>query len=988
MIIRRSILKGLTVCLLALPIAWQPLTAVSASLEDAFRRPPDADKPWAYWWWLKGNVTKEAITRDLEAMKRVGLGGLLHFDARGYHEDLVPPPESRMEFMSSQWREMLAFSIAEARRLGLQVSVNLSSDAGALKGPWDVGSDAPKHLIWTSASVQGPRHLECSLPRRPEKHFLDVALMAVHQGPSGPSADAGPRAAVVFSIPWQEASGKLGSTSPASQLVDVTDRVDAQGRLCWDVPKGSWQLIRFGYATMEGHEHDVDILNAKAVNGHFDRLGRAILADAGPAVGKTLTHFYSVSWEGAAPTWTPDLEQEFLSRRGYSLRTYLPVLAGIPVGDWGRSLRFLRDYHTTLGELFLDYFYSTLRQRCHEVGLRWHSESGGPWERNLPTFTHADQLAFLARNDMPQGEFWVQGSRTHTICRPIAMAAHVYGRRLAAAEAFTDMHQHWSAGPALLKADADAAFCDGINQFVWHTFTLSLPEFGLPGAEYFAGTHLNPNVTWFDQAGPFLQYLARCQVMLRQGRAVADVCCYTGDHAYLHWGRAEKWSPRPTRLLGKGYAYDLMNTESLLERLSVRDGKLVLPDGMGYRLMVVDLVDATVLPDALCKIRQLVRAGATVVLGDRRPTHAPGLTHYPACDAEVARVAAELWSDAKQPARRRLGRGQVFTGTPVDDVLKTLGVRPDFEGPLCSTHRRSDDLDLYFVAGQGKADCTFRISGKEPEFWDPQSGGIRPAVLWRSTADGRTVVPIELPKTGSLFVVFRKPAAAVHLVSLSGPPGGIDIDGRSANSVSVGLWRPGGYVLQTSAKQQLAVPAAAIPAPLPLVGPWTVQFQPGRGGPPSAVFQELTAWNQHADPRIKYFSGKATYHKAFTLTADQAGQLVRLCLGDVESIARVRLNGKELGIVWTSPWTVELTGVTRPGENQLEIDVTNLWVNRLIGDAGLPPERRITKTNVALFPGKRAIKPYQGFCAADPLLPSGLLGPVRLEFGERRKVGL
>jgi hypothetical protein len=339
--------------------------------------------------------------------------------------------------------------------------------------------------------------------------------------------------------------------------------------------------------------------------------------------------------------------------------------------------------------------------------------------------------------------------------------------------------------------------------------------------------------------------------------------------------------------------------------------------------------------------------------------------------------------------QRRLGRGRVFSRTPVDDALRALRVLPDFEGPLDYTHRRIGDLDLYFIAGYGQSDCTFRVDGKEPEFWDPRTGNIRPALLWRSTVDGRTIVPVQLPKTGATFVVFRKPTASVHLVSLSGPSGGIEIDARSKNSLSVHLWRPGSYVLQTSANRQLALESSAIPSPLPLFGPWTVRFQPGRGGPESVVFNELTAWNKHSDPRIKFFSGKATYCKNFTLSPDQAGQLVRLSLGEVKCIAQVRLNGKNLGVLWTDPWTVELTGVVRPGENQLEIDVTNLWVNRLIGDAALPPTQRITKTNVALFPiGHKKITPVQGFCADDPLLPSGLLGPVRLEFGQRCSVGL
>jgi hypothetical protein len=973
----------LPACLLAVSITWHPATAFAGNLDERFRRPPIADRPWAYWWWLKGNVTKEAITRDLEAMKRVGLGGLLQFDARGYNEHIVPPPKSRMDFMGPQWRELLAFSISEAQRLGLQVSVNLSSCAGSLKGPWQVGVDAPKHLIWTSATLHGPRRFEQALPRPADGHFLgDIALLAVRWNDSL-STEAHPSARSDLCGDWHEAN------QVATEVIDLTDRVDAQGRVRWEVPEGSWRIFRFAFATMQKRDYDVDILDTKAVNAHFDRMGRAIVADAGPAAGKTLTHFYSVSWEGATPTWTSGLDQEFQQRRGYSLRKYLPVLAGTPVISQERSVRFLRDYNTTLAELFMDHFYGTLRQRCHEAGLLWHSESGGPWEaceRGLPVFAHADQQAFLARNDLPQGEFWVGQQTCQSLCKPIAMTAHIYGRPLAAAEAFTHMGQHWSEYPAIIKPQVDEAFRGGVNQLVWHTFTAEVPEFGLPGLEYFAGTHLNPNVTWFNEAGPFLTYLARCQVMLRQGHFAGDVCCYVGDSAYLHWGKSEKWGPRATRVLGKGLSYDLINTEALLSRLSVKDGKLVLPDGMSYRLLVVDLVEPTAQPQALRKIRDLARAGATVVLGTRRPARAPGLTNYPACDREVGELAAQLWADTDRPERRRLGKGSVVSGTPLDDVLLKLGVRPDFDGPFGYLHRHGDDLDVYFLTGQGQADCTFRVAGKEPEFWDPVSGEIRPAVLWRSAGGGRTIVPVQLPANGATFVVFRKPATPAHLVSRSGSTEGVAIAGGDGHSAEVVFWQPGCCEFRTSVQRQIKLDVPAVPPPQPLAGPWSVRFQAGRGGPESAVFNELTAWEKNSDPRIKFFSGTATYAKHFTLGEEQARQLVRLSLGDVKCIAHVRLNGKDLGVVWTAPWTVDLSDIARPGENQLEIDVSNLWVNRLIGDAGLPPSQRITKTNVAMVPAKHKLQPFEGFSAGDPLLPSGLLGPVRLEFGQRRQV--
>ena len=914
--------------LIALAVTALCLGAAPVNLEQGFRNVPNPDKPWAYWWWLNGNVTEQSITSDLEAMKRTGFGGLLLFDARGYHDDPnhVPAPRSKMEFMSPEWRRMVKFALSKADKLGLEVSVNLSMCAGTLKGPWDVGDDVPKKLVWTATEMRGPK-FNCELLKPAGKRFWDVAVIGVRHD----------EAAAKLSDQWQELAPRLGSQPVVTEVVDFTAQVDQQSRLTIDVPKGRWTLLRFGYVTMEGDAayagqfvttQDVDVLDPEAVERHFNRMGRALLQDAGPLAGRTLTHFYSVSWEGAIPTWTRGFEREYVKRRGYPVRSWLPVLAGFTINKAEVSQRFRRDYDKTLGDCFRDNFYGQLHELCTRAGVKWHAESGGPWNRKLASFEEADQLAFLARTDMPQGEFWWP---RRSMNRPAAMTAHTYGKRLAATEAFTHMEPHWSTYPATLKPRADAAFCGGINHFIWHTFTASPPELGMPGSEYFAGTHINPNVTWFPQAGPFVTYLGRNQFVLRQGLFVADVCAYVGDKPYLHWDQGTNWSAQATLKLGPGHACDVVTTEVLLDRLTVKDGDLVLPDGMRYRVMVVDPDDETIPPAALRKIASLVKTGATVVFGQRQPQRAPGLTDYPACDDEVRRLTAELWN----PGGRHL-----------EDVFKARRILPDFQGPFDYTHRRTEGADFYFVAGSGTADCTFRVRDQEPELWDPITGDRSEAINWRATTDGRTLVPITLPRNGAVFVVFRKPAQPRHVVS-------------------VPVWQAGGVTLS---------------------GPWEVRFEPGRGAPESARFEELTAWDQHPDAGIKYFSGKATYRKTFELGEAPAGQLVRLQLGEVNDIAQVRLNGEDLGVVWTDPWSLELTGVAKTGRNELEIDVVNTWANRLIGDAGLPTAKRITKSNVALEPEKRTLKGFQSYAVSDPLMPSGLLGPVRLEFGRMETV--
>lgn len=998
-----SLLAGL---LLAFPVL-APAAARAADaqgprpdLAQTFLVPPDESKPWAYWWWLNANVTPESITRDLEEMKAKGLGGFLLFDVTSYGHELVPPPPRRVAFMSDAWRGLVRHAMTEAGRLGLQMSMNLSTCGGSLQAPWDMGEHAPKQLVWTKAEVRGPARIDCLVKPPKPALYWEVAVLAVRHGESekGDKSDlprSGPEGAShksdssAFSGPWSPALFTLPKDAPAAaEVVDLTPKVDARGRLAWDVPEGRWTIVRFGCETIEGHSTDVDILNPKAVAAHFERIGRVVLRDAGPLGGKTLSHFYNVSWEGATPTWTPGFEDEFRKYRAYDPRPMLPVLAGIAVGGREASARFARDHCRTLSDCFLHNSYGQFTRLCHEAGLKWHSESGGPW-RAGPLLDHADQLAFWGANDMPQGEFWWP-SKTHTNARRTAMAAHIYGKPLASIEAFTHMQPHWSAYPAAIKPLADAAFCDGVNHFVWHTFSASPPEFGKPGIVYFAGTHLNPNVTWWEQSGPMLAYLARCQFMLRQGHFVADACCYVSDRNRVNWTRGERWSEKPSLVLPKGHAYDLLNTEVLVERLSVEGGDLVLPGGMRYRLLVVDLDEEAVPPEALAKILDLARSGATVVLGQRRPTRAPGLKDYPACDEQVRRLAAELWGEGDAAPSRALGKGRVLAGAAMDDVLKAKNILPDAAGPWDFIHRRAAETDIYFVAGSGSGEMTFRVQGKEPELWDPKTGRTRGAVLYRTNDDGRTTVPLALGDSGSVFVVFRRPAGTGHFVSLTGPEGGLEIEGRSGEGAAVRLWQNGRYVAATAAAKDkpLAVEAADLPEARALEGPWDVRFAPGWGAPESIQLERLVPWNEHPHEAVKHFSGTATYRKSFELSAVEAGGLVRLHLGELRHVGRVRVNGQDLGVLWTAPWQVELSGAVKPGQNDLEIDVTNTWANRLIGDAALDPDQRRTKTNVVLQPGKRTLKPFQAYGATDPLMRSGLIGPVRLEFGRRQVVPL
>jgi len=973
------------------------ITSDSPVSKKEFLSVPDSVKPWVYYWWLKGNVTEKSITKDLEAMKTEGFGGFLLFDSRGYWDDYygrtghIPVPlKIKHEFMSPGWREMVKFAMQESNRLGLKMSINLANTGGSLRGPWNMKEDRPKQLIWTSANVSGPSKISVK-PEMPsdKNYFHDVALMAVKIKSGIVSFSEGEKK-INLNGEWKTILQPSKDAPVAEEIVDLKSKMD-NGILNWNVPKGEWRILRFGYEVI-GEEGSVDILNAEAVTKYYHLMGSELLKDAGPLAGVTLTHFYNVSWEGGQPDWTVDFEKYFKKYRGYDIRSFMPVLTGMSAENSFENKRFMRDYLRTVSDCFKHNCYETMGALCHANGILWHSEDGGPWNTNTLLFKEADQLTFWGQNDMPQGEFWCSNMKdlgTKSNVRYAAMAGHIYGHPLIAVEAFTHMGRHWTKYPAYLKPFADLNFVDGANFFFWHTFTASPIEVGKPGYEYFAGTHINTNVTWWKQAGSFIKYLGRCQYLLRNGKFVADVCCYVSDKNNVTWGRGKKWNPGSSLVLPKGYKYDLLSSDVLTERLSVKDGKLVLPNGRSYDMLVVDLIEPTIPAEVINRIKELAKEGATIVFGKCKPLREPGLNKYSNNDKKIVSLADELWMDrTKQIPSRNIGKGNIYCGTDMSEIMKSRAILPDFEGPFKYIHRNNNKQDIYFISGEGNSDCIFRIYGKKPEIWDPVSGQVCDAVSYSFTDDGRTIVPVNLPKNGSVFVVFKEKADNNHIVSVEGPVKPEVVTGNESSS-KFAFWESGVYKFSMSKGSTKKVSVSVKPS-YKITGPWNVTFYPATGaGIIKKTINKLTLWNENSDPEIKYFAGTASYKKIFTLTAAQANNNIAcLQLGKVYDISEVWVNGRNLGVVWTYPWSANLSGVLREGANDLTIEVTNCWANRLIGDAGLPESKWTTKTTVRRVPNrKKYTKDHQAFSALDSLYSSGFEGPVFVKFGEIKDIG-
>jgi len=721
----------------------------------------------------------------------------------------------------------------------------------------------------------------------------------------------------------------------SGSAVDVTRFVDAQGRLKWNAPEGHWTILR--YVVMNIGERlkvpspnsdgwATDHFNAEATRAHMDYVVTKLKEAFGDLKKSGLANLYLASYEVVGPVWSPGFIADFRRLRGYDMTPYLPAVFGARVVDDDTTARFLFDYRKTLSDVLISAYYQASRDVAHQAGLGIKSEAGGPGPpvHNVPV----DSLLANAAVDEIQGEFWPFRPNADGlwVVKETASAGHVYGKQRIHMEAFTSF-EGWREGPQDLKPSADRVFCEGANHMVWHTWTHGPPEAGKPGWVYLAGTHVNRNVTWWPKIKPFIDYLSRSSYLLQRGQFVSDVLYYYGDGGF-------KFIP-PRRVkpgLGQGYDYDYTNSDVILNRLSMKDSRFTLPDGTRYSVLVLP-EEREIPPAVLAKIEKLVSDGGTVI--GPKPLRAVGLEGYPASDATVREIAARMWGDldGANNTSRTHGKGRVFWGKSEREVLASMGIAPDFTAPATFdfTHRRDGSADIYFVrnttAQRQSAALTFRVDNRQPEFFHPVTGEILNASRWYRKGNAMEV-PVDLPENGSVFVVFRRPAPPSPLP----PP------------------NPG--------------PA---PTPVSIGGPWTASFE---NGPQSVAFPQLTSWT--TQPELQYFAGTARYRTTFRLPAGwrRGGFTPRIDLGRLWTIGEVWLNGKPLGVTWTAPFTVDASSALQDGENKLEVEVTNTWYNRLIGDSKLPPAQRTTRTNVTTSGGL----PWNKL---EPL-ESGLFGPVRL----------
>ncbi|GAB3662342.1 hypothetical protein GCM10028791_37390 [Echinicola sediminis] len=846
-----------------------------------------------------------------------------------YKGGSLSQPDEKIEIWSKPWRDMIRFASLEAGMLGLDFGVFIGP-AGC-SAPWVSPNYGQQELVWVDITVEGGKLINQQLKkpnipvqtkRQPENQVVKDAQNAYYND------------IAVLAIPINESVA-------LKEVLDITDKLDEQGRLKWEAPKGIWRIVRFGYRptgrNLEGVFY-IDHLSKEVFDLHWEKTVGQLLKEMSPEERLAFKYVECDSWEAGDPNWTKHFPQEFKEHRGYDIVKYMPALIGVNIESEETTERFLNDFRLTISDLISENHYERQRDVAHEHGLHSYAEAAGPHQYQ------ADLKKCVGRCDVAMGEFWMPSPHREQpsgrfLVREAATAAHIYGIKQVFAESFTSVGPHWEFSPFMMKAAADQAFCDGLNWICFHTFTHRPSVTDVPGLTHSAGTHFDRTNTWWNQSAPFVDYLSRCSFMLQQGLFAADVLFYNG-HDLRSGGDAFVWEDgmkNPPVSLGAGYDYDRCNEEVLLNRLSFQNGKLVLPDGMNYKVLAVDEKTPVSL-NALKKMVNLVEQGATVVgkIETSMLSNADDAVEY-------QNLIKRVWGNYEK-GESKIGKGQFIWNKTIREVLQNQKILPDFEcsglsdvGVVDFIHRKTENTDIYYVCSRWqpveKVACTFRVSDKQPELWDPVTGETRILTNFK-VENGRTIIPMEFGPCGSYFVVFKEP---------------ISVQNSASN------WPTYKTVQQIKGVWELSFDKKWGP------------FDSAQGRRPGEfVFNVLQDWSLHANDGIKYYSGTATYRTTFDFDALGGSDELYLDLGKVHELAQVKLNGVDLGVAWTKPYRVNITSHIKAKGNKLEIDVVNLWPNRLIGDEFLPEEERFTQTNI------------RKFTKSTQLLPSGLIGPVQI----------
>ena len=940
-------------------------------LKANFKTPPSESGVNCWWWWLNGNVNKAAITKDLEAMKSRNFHGAMIFDAGGHNQRGNKDIPKGPLYGSDEWNELFVFALDEAKRLGLQMGFNIQSGWN-LGGPRVTPQYTAKQITYSEIKISGGKRImeNLELPNSRRDFYRDIVVLAFPLKADNETKEfisdldlklgfhelGGSAPDCRFLLENTDRNGRKTETGTTyviekEEIIDLTSQMDETGKLTWDAPDGEWSIMRIGFTCTGSHVSTssgdwqgsvLDYMSKEAFDFYWNDVVEPIFKAAGEHIGTTLKYMETDSWECGGMNWTDKFSGEFMNYRGYDILHYLPVVAGYVIDDINTSNSFLADFRKTLGDLVAYNHYARFQEYAHKYNMGVQPESAGPHAGPM------DGIKNYGFSDIVMSEFWSPSPHrplpnNRFFLKQASSAAHIYGNKIVGAESFTTIGPHWNDE---LWHDQKSAFdheiCAGLNRMYFHTFTCSPPEMGSPGQEYFAGTHVNPQVTWWNQSAAFIDYMHRTQSVVQNGKFVADVLYYYGDHVpnVFPFKHSDPAGVMP------GFDYDVTD-ETIFLQLKMKNGKIVVPGGVEYKVLV--LPDHRVLSMAVLeKVEKLLQEGAHVI--GYKPEKLISLAGSLDAQKQFKKLADKIWgNEISEKGEKEYGAGLIVWGVSAREFLISNGVTVDFN--IVENDSKTDydyihytigKCDVYFVSNQTterqKINCQFRISGKQPELWDALKGENREATAF-AQKDGLTTVPITLDPYGAIIVVFNKQI----IKNKQGPAQRNYADFNEVTNIT---------------------------------GEWNVKFDPEWGGPGSVTFPELMDWTKHSDEGIVYYSGTAVYNKTFNVAFEfEKGKQYFLQLESVKDvgIAELNINGVDKGILWTKPFRIEVSQELKKGENELEIKVVNSWYNRVAGDEIFPDKHQYTSTNAVLMHDFRG-RPRP----VIPLEPSGLLGPVTI----------
>lgn len=964
-------------------------------LMEDFKSPPKEYCPGVYWYFMDGNISKEGITKDLESMKDVGINYVLFLEVN------VGVPRGEVDFLSNEWKDCFKHAVNECKRLGITMILGVGPGWTGSGGPWVDIKKSMRHLVSETLVVTGSGkqkiYIKKPEPKMPyfgmwvfneelKKKWLDyyedVAVLAFPFAEDNLKIKDINEKVLYYREPYSSVqnvkqyidrdfnSNEEGPVVNSCEIINLTDSLHGD-TVSWDVPSGKWTVLRFGIrnngavtrpAPVPGLGFECDKADTVALKEHLDSFTEELFSFVGDSLSDEnggLKILHMDSWEMGAQNWTYNFVEEFKKRRGYDPQPFYPVYAGYVVDGGEISERFMWDIRQTMQELMIEYHSGYLKKYANEYGMQLSIE---PYDMNP-----MQDLELGATADIPMCEFWSPGGfNTSFSAIEGSSLGNLKGQRIVPSEAFTAWGDGWKQHPASMKNQTDWAFASGINRLMFHTFQhQSLPDSLRPGMTMGPyGIHWDRNQTWWPYVGEYHKYVTRCQYLLQKGETIADILLLAPEEAPFVFKAPESYVKGDSFMPDKrGYNFDVCPA-SILYSARVENGYLKFPGGMKYKLLVLPEFERMT-PKLLKKIEYLAANGAVIV--GNPPKKSPSLSNYPESDKEILSITSKMWGNniAKGIAYSKYEDGVIVSGDSlrvcsdnlypnydiISSVLSSFDICEDFKSSipyLRYIHKKYRDIDYYFISNISdtifSSDCRFRINNKQPYLWNPVTGETNKILTDESSSS--TTINLKFEPHQSYFIVFH---------------GKADVNDTSNT-----------HVVNNS---KLFV----------IDGSWKVSFSPEYGGPKEQIFKDLIDWSKHSSDSIKYYSGTAVYKKDFKYFSKSKETRKYLDLGKVKNIAKVILNGVDVGILWTEPWRIEITKYLNEGNNYLELEVTNLWPNRLIGDEQKENDgivngewpKWITEKSQR-YSSRYTFSTYSHYTKDSKLLESGLLGPVTI----------